>query len=86
MKAIPDFEDKSLELKIIWIKAMPEADTIQRYFPLIKSNAEKLMLASTLDALKDKGYLPQGTTQAAFISLCFSRGLNDYLKELAVDE
>tara|TARA_A100001391_G_C4865892_1_gene223881 strand:+ start:364 stop:561 length:198 start_codon:yes stop_codon:yes gene_type:complete len=65
---------------------MPEADTIQRYFPLIKSNAEKLILASTLDALKEKGYLPHETTQAAFISLCFSRGLNDYLKELAVDE
>jgi hypothetical protein len=65
---------------------MPETETIQRYFPLLKSNAEKLMLASTLDALRERGYVPNGTTQAAFISLCFSRGLNDYLKELAVDE
>lgn len=63
---------------------MPEADSIQRYFPLIKSNSERLMLASTLDALIEKGYLPQGTTQSAFISLCFSRGYNDYLKELSV--
>jgi len=62
---------------------MSEADGIQRYFPLIKSNNEKLMLASTLDALLEKGYVPKGTTQAAFISLCFSRGYNDYLKELA---
>ena len=62
---------------------MPEVDSVQRYFPLIKSNSEKLIVASTLDALKEKGYLPEGTTQAAFISLCFSRGLNDYLKELS---
>jgi hypothetical protein len=65
---------------------MPETESIQRYFPLIKSNAEKLLIASTLDALKEQQYLPAGTTKAAFISLCFSRGLNEYLKELVVDE
>jgi|TARA_A100001201_G_scaffold47795_1_gene47943 hypothetical protein len=65
---------------------MPETESIQRYFPLIKSNAEKLLIASTLDALKEQHYLPAGTTKAAFISLCFSRGLNEYLKELVVDE
>jgi len=65
---------------------MPETESIQRYFPLIKSNAEKLLIASTLDALVEKDYLPRGTTQAAFISICFSRGLNEYMKELVVDE
>ncbi|REJ63036.1 MAG: hypothetical protein DWQ21_04545 [Bacteroidetes bacterium] len=65
---------------------MPETESIQKYFPLIKSNAEKLMVASTLDALVERGYLPRGTNQAAFIKLCFSRGLNEYLKELVVDE
>ena len=65
---------------------MPETESIQKYFPLIKSNAEKLLIASTLDALKEQHSLPEGTTKAAFISLCFSRGLNDYLKELVVDE
>ena len=65
---------------------MPETESIQKYFPLIKSNAEKLMVASTLDALVDRGYLPRGTNQADFIKLCFSRGLNEYLKELVVDE
>jgi|TARA_E500000318_G_scaffold111899_2_gene132507 hypothetical protein len=65
---------------------MPETESIQRYFPLIKSNAEKLFIASTLDALVEKGYLPIDTTQAAFIRICFSRGLNEYMKELVVDE
>jgi len=65
---------------------MPETESIQKYFPLIKSNAEKLMVASTLDALVDRGYLAVRTNQAAFIKLCFSRGLNEYLKELVVDE
>tara|TARA_R100001510_G_C7656858_1_gene217464 strand:+ start:10522 stop:10719 length:198 start_codon:yes stop_codon:yes gene_type:complete len=65
---------------------MPETESIQKYFPLIKSDAEKLMVASTLDGLVERGYLPKGTNQAAFIKLCFSRGLNEYLKELVVDE
>jgi hypothetical protein len=65
---------------------MPETESIQKYFPLIRSNAEKLLIASTLDALKEQHCLPAGTTKAAFISLCFSRGLNEYLKELVVDE
>ena len=65
---------------------MSETESIQRYFPLIKSNAEKLFIASTLDALVEKGYLPIDTTQAAFIRICFSRGLNEYMKELVVDE
>ena len=65
---------------------MPDVDSIQRYFPLIQSNAEKLFIASTLDALRDKGYAPSDMTQAAFIKLCFSRGFNDYLKELAFDD
>ena len=79
-------KDQEFRINTIWVNAMPETETIQRYFPLLKSNAEKLMLASTLDALRERGYVPSSTTQAAFISLCFSRGLNDYLKELAVDE
>jgi len=65
---------------------MPGTENIQRFFPLIKSNTERLIIASTLDSLKEAGILPQGTTQAAFISLCFSRGLNDYLKEVVVDD
>jgi hypothetical protein len=57
-------------------------DSMQKYFPLIRSSTEKLWIASTLDALRDAGRLPQGTTTAAFISLCFSRGLNEYMKEV----
>ena len=64
---------------------MPETESIQKYFPLIKSNAEKLMVASTLDALVDRGYLPKGANQAAFVS-SVSPELNEYLKELVVDE
>jgi hypothetical protein len=60
-------------------------DQIAKYFPLIRSSGEKLLLASTLDSLKEYGLLPSGTTQAAFISLCFSRGLNSYMKDIAGD-
>jgi len=56
-------------------------ESMQKYFPLIKSSGEKLLLASTLDSLCESGRLPKGTTQAAFISLCFSRGLNEFMKE-----
>jgi hypothetical protein len=48
-------------------------DSMQKYFPLIRSSTEKLWIASTLDALRDAGRLPQG---------CFSRGLNEYMKEV----
>jgi|TARA_R100000081_G_C4693501_1_gene103801 hypothetical protein len=65
---------------------MPEAESVQRFFPLIKSNTERLLIASTLDSLIELGLLPRGTTQSAFISLCFSRGFNDYLKEVVIDE
>ena len=65
---------------------MSEADSVQRFFPLIKSNTERLILAATLDAALDLGIVPRGTTQSAFISLCFSRGFNDYLKEVVTDE
>ena len=34
---------------------MSEADSVQRFFPLIKSNTERLILASTLDAALDLG-------------------------------
>ena len=45
-------------INTIWDELMPDVDSIQRYFPLIQSNAEKLFIASTLDALRDKGYVP----------------------------
>jgi len=65
---------------------MPGTEGVQRFFPLIKSNTERLLIASTLDSLIELGLMPTGTTQSAFISLCFSRGFNDYLKEVVIDD
>ena len=50
-----------------------ETESIQRYFPLIKSNAEKLLIASTLDALVEKGYLPEAPLKLLLLVICFSK-------------
>jgi archaellum component FlaG (FlaF/FlaG flagellin family) len=66
-------------------QAMSNTTDAHKYFPLLKNNGEKILLVSTMEELLKKGYLNSETTQAAFIKMCFSRGLNDYLKEVAYE-
>lgn len=66
-------------------RAMSNTTDTHKYFPLLKNNSEKILLVSTMEELFKKGYLDSETTQAAFIKMCFSRGLNDYLKEVAYE-
>ena len=64
---------------------MPDVDSIQRYFPLIQNNTEKLFIASTLDAFAIK-VMCQGHDAGRFYQAVLLQGFNDYLKELAFDD
>lgn len=56
--------------------------SIRHYHPIELTNTQRLETASMMDQLKDAGLIPNKTNLGQFINECYSRGLNDYRKDL----
>jgi hypothetical protein len=56
---------------------------IRHYHPIELTNIQRLETAALMDQLRDVGILPKNINLGRFINECYSRGLNDYRKDLS---
>lgn len=60
-----------------------EAHSTTRYFqPIEMSNEDRLETAALMEHLKEENMLPSGTNLGQFVTECFIRGRNEYMKDL----
>lgn len=60
-----------------------ESRTSARYFqPIELDNTERLEVAALMDGLKDARLISNNTNFGQFITECYARGKNEYMKDL----
>lgn len=57
--------------------------TRTRYFqPIEMTNAERLEMSALMEHLKEANLLPTGLNFGQFVTECYARGKNEYMKDL----
>jgi len=60
-----------------------EAHTSIKYFqPIEMNNAERLEVSALMDGLKEANVITENLNLGQFVAECYTRGLNEYRKDL----
>lgn len=59
---------------------------IKYYFPVEVSESEVIDMSNIMQSLKSTKSIPNNANLGMFVTNCFRRGLNEYMKEINVDE